>query len=286
MQLISKKLPMDHNLFLFGDDHEGSILRYKQGWEKLVDMIHSGYGGLRPSANYCVDHGDPIEAIMIDDKRYDGKTTNINIMKQIENAIESRRPIAKKTIAMVESNHPEKLWRFGPITQEICKELNIPYGTWSAVISYKNSKGSLMYKHFATHGYGSINTSADDAIRRDSNMKLSLKRKLKDKVGDCALMSMGHTHKILISKPSSDLFITSTKEKHKRLKQKYTQTHQRASYIHPDHRWYVNTGSFLKLYGLGVSGYAERFGYNPMELGFAIVKVRKGIIVDIEKVVI
>ena len=286
MQLITKILPMDFNLFLFGDDHEGSILRYKEGWNKMVEMINSPYAGLKASSNYCIDHGDPIEAIMIDDKRYDGKTVESDILKQIENAIISRKPIAKRMIGLLESNHPEKLWKFGPITQNICKELNVPYGTWSSVFTYKNNKDGLMFKHFATHGYGSISSTADDSIRREANMKLILKRKLKDKVGDCALMSMGHTHKILISKPSSDLYITSTKETGNRLKQKYTSSPQKASYIHPDHRWYINTGSFLKLYGLGVSGYAERFGYNPMEFGFVVAKIRKGVIVDIEKVVL
>ena len=42
----------------------------------------------------------------------------------------------------------------------------------------------------------------------------------------------------------------------------------------------------MKLYELGVSGYAERFGYDPIELGFVIVRVRDKQIVDIDKIVI
>ena len=52
-------------------------------------------------------------------------------------------------------------------------------------------------------------------------------------------------------------------------------------------RWYCNTGSFLGTYGPdGISGYAERFGYDPVELGYLIAEIRDGIIKDIKKVII
>ena len=54
--------------------------------------------------------------------------------------------------------------------------------------------------------------------------------------------------------------------------------------IHPDHRWYVNTGSFLRLYGdMGVSGYAEMAWYDPIMLGFSVAKVRDRELVGVEK---
>ena len=58
--------------------------------------------------------------------------------------------------------------------------------------------------------------------------------------------------------------------------QHYTGYDQNAPYIHPDNRWYVNTGSFCRLYVEGVSGYAERAGYDPMEIGFPVLRVRDG----------
>ena len=57
-------------------------------------------------------------------------------------------------------------------------------------------------------------------------------------------------------------------------------------YIHPDHRWYVSAGSFLKLYEEGVSGYAEIGEYDPVELGFAIARVRNQKIVWVDKVTV
>lgn len=112
-------------------------------------------------------------------------------------------------------------------------------------------------------------------------MELILKRHLKHKFGDCLLMSMGHTHKLLICSPNPELYLTDDGSQ---ITQKYTRSDKADGYIHPDHRWYINTGSFLKLYGDGVSGYAERAGYDPVELGFIVVMVRDRKIVDVRKV--
>jgi hypothetical protein len=137
---------------------------------------------------------------------------------------------------------------------------------------------------FLTHGYGSINSSADDGVRRKANMRLSLKRKLKDKAGDCILMGMAHTHKLIVSKPEETLYLT---DNGKQIKQNYTASKHTDGYIHPDHRWYVNTGSFYRLYGKdGISGYAERAGYDPVELGYILIKVRNREIIAVEKVLL
>ena len=95
---------------------------------------------------------------------------------------------------------------------------------------------------------------------------------------------MGHTHKIIICEPTRDLFITDEDNEHKQF---YTgPPTEPHGYIHSDFRWYVNTGAFLKLYGDGFSGYAERAGYDPIELGFCVAKIRKGQLVGVEKKVL
>ena len=115
-------------------------------------------------------------------------------------------------------------------------------------------------------------------------MQLSLKRKLKDKAGDTALMSMGHTHKLIVTPPAKTLFLTDDGES---IKQHYTASMSLGEYIHPDHRWYVNTGSFMRLYGdMGFSGYAEIAGYNPIMLGFAVALVRGRKLVGVKEVFI
>jgi len=284
MKLIEKRVPNDFNLFLFGDDHEGTILRHDKGWLKLVDMMESPYGGLPARRNYGWHHGDFMEAIMIDDPRYDMETVKTPIpMEQLDASEKNMKPIKHKLVGMNEGNHPLKLWKFGKMTEMLCNRLNIEYGTWATKILWKDSKGRTMFKSFHTHGRKSINSSADDQERRESNMRLILKRHLKEKMGDCVLMAKGHTHRIIITEPKKRLYITDQGGK---LKERYTSSNHTDDYIHPDHRWYVNTGSFLNLYGENVSGYAEIAEYDPMEHGFAVAQIRDRVIQRIDPVVV
>jgi hypothetical protein len=285
MEILSYNLPLDWNLFLFGDDHEGAALRHVHGWEQLVDMMHSDYDGLPPSRNRGLHHGDILEAIQTDDKRYESHETKEPLtLAQIYQSIRNLDPIKAQMLCLLDGNHPQKLHKFGGISAHIAKELAIPYGTWAAKLIYKDSKDNVQFKHFATHGSGSISSVADDPQRRKTNYRLSLKRKLKNKFGDTVLNSMGHTHKIIICEPTRDLFITDEDNEHR---QYYTGPPAiPTGYIHPDFRWYVNTGAFLKLYGDGFSSYAERAGYDPIELGFCVAKIRKGQIVGIDKEVL
>lgn len=283
MKIIKQDLPADHNLFLFGDDHEGSILRHDDGWLQLVDMMHSEYGGV--SDNFGVDHGDIIEAIMIDDPRYDGLTTEGNILHQMQRAVEHRKPIKDKLVCILEGNHPLKLWRFGKITEEVCRQLGVQYGTWSCKINYTLGE-RLQYKHYAIHGTRkSINSVADDPKRRRANMELSLKRSLAHKAGDAILMSSGHTHKLIYCAPEPQLYLTDDGHQ---IQQHYSGPKKKIGYIHPDYRHYLNCGSFYRLYADddNISGYAEIAGYDPVELGFWIVRVRDCEIAGVDKVIL
>jgi len=283
MKLISKILPASFNLFCFGDDHEGTVLRDDSGWQKLVDMMNSPYGGLPASRNYGVDHGDCVEAILTDDPRYDHLTTKrSSVLSQKNQAVRHRWGIRKNLVCILQGNHDRKLHRFGDITKEICKELKVTYGTYSSVITYQSKKGNIYFKHFAGHGWGIIKSVADDPTRMHSNKLLSLKRKLKYKMGDCLLMSMGHTHQLLCLEPNtSDLYISSDELG---LNQNYRAPVDEADYIHPDHRWYLNTGTFHKTYELGLSSYPEYAGYDPNFLGFYIVRVRNSTIEGVDEV--
>lgn len=286
MRLFTRTMPDDFNLFLYGDQHVGTTLYYTDGWCSLIDMMHSSYHGLPASKNFGIHHGDTVEAICVDDRRFDIDTIDrsaIPPMVQADVAIEQNRALAGKTICFLQGNHEYTLSRFGDLTSYICKQLDMPYGTNTAKLSFVAKDGTLIYKHFCTHGRKSISSTADDPRRRRVNMELILKRHLKHKAGDCLVMSKGHTHKLLVCKPESDLYLTDDGA---RIKQVYTTSEQTDGYIHPDHRFFVNTGSFLKLYGDDVSGYAERFEYDPVELGFCIVIVRDRKVIDVERVVV
>jgi len=235
-------------------------------------MLHSKYEGCKN--NYAVDGGDMIEAILADDSRFSQeKLTEPLPLAQMNAAIQNRIPIKDNLLAILMGNHERKLWRFGDITEEVCRKLSVPYGTYSCKFSIKDSKGRLMYKVYETHGFKNITSTADDPKRRRSNMELILKRHLRFKAGDCAVMIKGHTHKLLVCKPEPELYLTDDEQ---RIQQEYTSWGQNETYIHPDARWYGNAGSFLKLHGEGISGYAEIMEYDPVELGFLILVVRNG----------
>lgn len=285
MKLIPVKLPNDHNIFHFGDLHDGSVLSYRKGWDILCNMMNSEYDGC--SNNYGVDGGDPFEAIMVDDKRYspdnlrDPKTGESSPLPlaQLKEAIKIRQPIKHMLLTMLDSNHLRKLWRFGNLTAEMCEQLGIEYGTWTAKIIVQDKKGNVMFKEYVTHGFKNITSTADDPKRRRVNMQLILKRQLRFKAGDCAIMIKHHTHKLLVCRPESELIMVDDGSK---IKQSYTQCKQNEDYIHPDSRWYGNAGSFLRLFGKNISGYAEIMEYDPVELGFLVLKVRNKQIVGLE----
>jgi len=286
MKLIEKIVPKNFNLYLSGDFHIGSSLCHIDGIKKMVDMAQKDYDGV--SNNFVVLHGDSLEAITHDDKRFDSATTSSELSKPFQQAeffIELMKPIRHKIVVNLLGNHEAKLVRnYGDLAEWISRELNVPYGTYTSIINYKTDDGTSLFKHMATHGYGSSNSSADDPLRRETTMKLSLKKKLMEKQGDCKLMSMGHTHGLRVCEPTNKLYISSTGDN---LKQNYTLNLDDGSeYIHPDNRYYVNTGSFYKLYGNGVSGYAERAGYNPLENGFCIARIRNGKIFNVDRIIV
>jgi len=280
MQLITKQLENDHNIFLFGDAHHDSPMSSDSGWQTLCDMMHKPYDGCKN--NVGTEGGDDIEAINPDDKRYSEEimTTALPLV-QMNHAVERRQAIKKLLLYKLQGNHEQHHWAFGDIMADMCKSLGVPYGTWSTKLTVTDKRGNLMYKLFDTHGRKQITSTADDPTRRIANMQLMLKRHLKFKAGDCAVMIKHHTHKLLVCKPESDLYLIDDGE---HIKQAYTSWGQSESYIHPDARWYGNAGSFLKLYGDGISGYAERGEYDPVEIGFLVLKVRDRKIVALEPV--
>jgi hypothetical protein len=257
-----------------------------------------------------------MEAILVDDFRYQFNNTAIyedvlndgvrfnesniktkrmvkreNAQAQLDQAVKNREPIKEHIMLILDGNHPQRLHAYGDLTMELCKRLGVNYGTYTSHITYRRpnryseTRGTLdtfCFNHFTGHGWKSINSMVEPPERALLNMKISLKNHLKAQAGDCLLMSMGHTHKLLVKRPLSQLYMEGQEDI---LVQKYTSAKKQCGFIHPDYRWFVNTGSFVKLYSEH-SGYAERAGYPPNELGFAIVEVRGGEIKTVKRLVV
>jgi len=275
MEILDRVVPNNFNLFLFGDTHHGAVHCHEDGLDEMIETMQGEYEGCKH--NVGVHHGDAVEAITCDDSRFYHESEDPNLptpIHQARYAADKLLPIKDKLCAFLIGNHEEKHLRLCNLTKDVILERlgkEHIYGTKSCVIRYIDRKGELLFKHYAHHGFGSISSVADDPERQQSNMKLSLKRKLKNKFADCVLRSMGHTHKLMVCNPTSQLYITTEGDT---VKQGYTVANHADEYIHPDNAYYVNTGSFLKLYMKGFSGYAESFGYDPVQLGYAVAIVR------------
>ena len=281
MQLISKQIPKNCIIHLAGDMHIGSLLTHWDGIYALRDAILSD-----PQSRLIV-MGDAIEAILVDDnKRFDPQTTDVEILtpgEQYDRFVETFQPIAKQILYVLTGNHETKHLRFGDLTAKGCRELKVPYGTYSTKFTALDSKKQPRFKMYTTHGFGSIGSVAGTPRQRAAAMEVALTRKLMNKAADCILMAKGHTHKIIIARPISELYLTDNGEA---IKQHYTTTLQNAIEIPISLRWYVNTGSFMKNQILGASGYAERFGYDPVELGWTKAIIEDYQIANVEKVTV
>lgn len=236
----------------------------------------------RKESRFFVHMGDELEAITTADPRFQYDVTKEAIpLQQAEYVKKMYRSVAPQGVAWLNGNHNQKLHRFGNLTKAICEDLGIPYGTWSCKVLLTH-KGEQICKMFLTHGFrGRLSSRAKDYEQRVANLKAGLKRRLKGKFSDCLIMAMGHTHKLMVVEPAKELILYDNGTD---IQQDYLRVgNGKSKYISPDRRWYVNSGSFLKQYQLGTDGYAERAGYDPIKLGYAIVRIRDAKVQKIEE---
>lgn len=275
MQLIERVFPDNFDLYLLSDIHRGSILHHWNGFQEALDVIRKNKN------NRVIFGGDLIEGICVDDKRFNVETQDMELatpIRQCKSIVKDLLPIKDQIVAIMEGNHEWKLQSHGNLIRDvICADLfgesekQKFFGTYSLKLTAKDRKGRPNFKVFYTHGAGSVSSVADDPIRRDANMRLSLKRKLQNKFGDCVLMAMGHVHKLLVAPPTHELYLVDDGQ---RIKQRYTKPGGSDERIDPSLRWYACTGSFMKLFAMGATGYGERANYDPVQLGYVVVEVR------------
>ena len=280
MRIIEKQVPDTCDIVLHGDTHLGTRMCHLNGIQRLIRWIKA-----KPD-RYFVHMGDAIEAIVVDDKRFDIDTTDEpKPLKQAKKIIQIYKPVAERGLAWLKGNHEFKLDRVGDLAEFMADELGVSYGTWTCKLRLVDPKKKQICKMFLTHGFrGRISSNAKDYEQRTANMKASLKNKLVHKAGDCLVMAMGHTHLLMVVDPAERLILSDDGGE---IRQNYLRAGDGASpYIEPDRRWYVNTGAFLKLYQAGVDGYAERAGYDPVELGYVMVRIKNGKVESVKKVVI
>jgi len=280
VKLISKNIPLNCEIALHGDTHIGNAFFHRKGLTKFISWL-----GEKPKSRFFVHMGDIIEAREVNHKYYRvGEMSEPIPLQQIKEAQNIYEPVKKQCLVALKGNHEDDLIRFGNLAQHFCEQLNIDYGTWTTILTLKNNNKQL-FKVFLTHKTRhKLPAGAKDYEQKRGNMVAALKNSLKFKHGGCLVMAVGHTHKLLIVPPSKKLIISNDD---KEIKQTYLSAGDgEADYIEEDRRWYVNTGSFLKLYINGIDGYAERAGLDPIILGYPVCIIRKGKLIDIQEVTI
>jgi hypothetical protein len=283
MRLLSKMLPLNCEIALHGDVHEGNQCSANSGVRALKQWLLAN-----PKRRFFANMGDEIDAICTNDKRFHMPSKKLPALplQQAQAVVEDYAPVAAQCLFWLYGNHPLTLDQFGNITQDlICKPLGVPYGTWTCKFccNFPNGKS---FKIFAAHGAGGrLTSAAKDYGQRQANMEASLKMRLKEQAGDCLVNAVGHSHKLLVVLPVKKLILTDNGVK---LQQHYMTAGagDANGYIEPDRRWYVNTGSYLKKYSdSGDPTYSERAGYDPVELGHVKLIIRNGELMNIEKVI-
>ena len=271
----------DFEVVIFGDTHYGSVNCHKNLVKEMIRDI-------KKDDKIALNIGDNIEAISPDDKRYSSSSIDLGAMtsaSQRDRWIDDFLPIKKNIKAIGIGNHEYKLLNDIDIGLDISKALGCQYGGLMYTAHFYH-KGKLLFKFMLAHGARTMVQGAKDPVQREANQRAWLKRQL-DQTGisDCIVMAMGHTHQLLVQPPTvnNELLITSSENdihQHTRPSQE-----QNITYIAPERRWYINTGSFLKLYskpGSLVFGYAEARMLRPAKLGWAEIIVRKGEVVDVQ----
>ncbi len=286
MQLFSVDVPESYELILWGDNQEGNIAQSKDKVRECIEYIMA-----QPN-RYCIHMGDAMEAFWIEDKRYQQDTCLAPPLEQMKTFRKVIEPLTKegRMLTYLMGNHELRFMnQGGNITKFLCEEIQAQtnsrfplYGTYSAKLDMMDKKG-LQYKIYVTHGRRSINSTSPDPGRRRAYMEFILQRHLESIFGDCLIMGKGHSHKLIVKRPIPALYLTSNKGK---IYQNYTKAGSGARdfYIPPENRWYVNTGSFLKAYEVGVSTYSEIAEYAPTELGYIKIIVGDREVQDVVEV--
>lgn len=280
MELIEARLSPSHRIALVGDVHKGNRASHERAWQDFLRRLKN------EDDLFMFGMGDYLESITVDDYRFspdvhDGRQTPLNQYEELKNDL---APVRHKILGLLFGNHEHKLWRFGNLIKRLCEELEIPYGSFSAKLSVYPAEylsKNPYYRGYFAHGSFGVTSRADDPLRRNVNMILSLKRRLSEMAGDCAIMGCGHIHRLLYGAPAGELYMY-TKEGH--LRSAYTKGEQHDTYIDPNLRHYVCTGSFLRSVLLGATTYSELAMYAPIQMGYQIVHVNNGNIVNVEPV--
>jgi predicted phosphodiesterase len=258
-----------------GDIHEGNAGCDLDALQKVVDKIKQN------DSYYWVGMGDYVEAINFTDKRFDirqvaKKYRNESIericQEQIETMSEIFYPIRKKCVGLLRGNHEETVRQsyHYDVLYDMWKHLNdIKVGirgksktATENLDAYPNPVVKLLYdaavvrlsfiskkeKKSTWKNSFDIFVTHSNIAGRSAGGKVNRLEKLLADWHTCDVVMVGHGHDMPVDPTAALSF------------------NRYGKFISRKRRG-VMTGTFLKVYTLGGTGYAEKAGYSPSEIG-------------------
>jgi len=281
---FQEMMPSNFELILGGDQHIGNSA------VDLVELKKINRHIKKKKHCYFSSGGDQAEAISVTDKRFnlsvhagrEGRFARLNAQRDF--FVELYEEIGDKFLYILGGNHELCFKNIFDITEDIAKMLDC--------IHVPGTLAKVFFPGFRLldwHGYGSVTSYARDQATRENNEAFSVMKKLVRLPGaDCDVSIMHHIHKMRIKAPNRALNIPS--DKNGKLVQCYTEPtriwidKKKGIYRLPEEdRWFASSGSLLRGYIENESTYVEERGYEPSELGFIKIVVKKDRPVLVEK---
>lgn len=284
MKLLSHRIKSTHNIYLISDIHCGSVGFSESKFKEALAHVKDD-----PDGYLCILGDICDNVVWTDAKRFDpdNRQAGETVADHYRHVSRLLEPVKDRILCILEGNHDNDITKttIANFASDMCVTLGVTYGDYTSKISLRNDAGKLMYKLFLTHGRGFLSSTADDPLRQESNLRLAVKRKLSRLAADCMVMAFGHTHRLIVSRPVRSVYLYDDGA---RLQSDtiHAGLAQSSRWIHPDVRFYVNTGSFLRSQIVGKTTYAERFMMAPTEIGYAKVVCRDGKVQDVQEVVL
>lgn len=259
------------------DWHVGSLCFHEDAARELVQKV-------RDERAYLTFGGDALEGKPTKSNHFDPHGLDeITIDEQVEKFVEIMAPIADRLLMVQMGNHELYLLPDHDVVLRICERLGRPelYGHYQTWVKINNCT-----MHF-WHGRPTMPRGAKDPIQREANQKAWLKNKLHPLAGSAQAQYMGHTHHCMIVEPIQQYALLDSGENvHGEYFKEEVRDVNGMTWVPPDARWYVNTGTLRRGGGFEHQDYSEIAGYTPPPIACTKTVIADDRILNIQKVML
>ena len=269
----------DAVLYHIGDTHCGSRLFHEEAYNHVLDCA------IEEDA-FIIHMGDCIEGKPVGSAHYDPKCLDASmptIGDQIKYFGKLMRRVSDRILSIGMGNHESNgVAKDIDVMDEIATACGVPhakggYQTWVVF-------GEIIT--FNYHGRWTMPRGAKDPIQREANQRAWLKNRLEG-LASAHAMYMGHTHHCLVQDPiqKNTLMVAEDNVRRKTFVDEPTFIGGNL-WVHPDARFYANTGTFRRGGGFGFTDYSEIGGYVPPDVAYVRTEIVGGKVKRVEKVVV